>query len=72
MNYAKKTTLDLHFTWKDRRPIAVMHVADSYLRGSTTNPATWLMDPTIDVSTEASLKDFQKKMMDYADGPSPS
>lgn len=63
----KKTTLDLHFTWKDRRPIAVMHVADSYLRGSTTNPATWLMDPTIDVTTEAGLKDFQKKMMDYAD-----
>jgi hypothetical protein len=61
------TTLKPAFSWKDRRPIAVMHVADGYLRGSKTNPATWLMDPTIDVTTEAGLQDFQKKMMAYAD-----
>lgn len=55
-------TLSRQFTWTDRRPIAALHVADEAHR-SLTNPAGWLFDPTIDITTQAGLLDFKLRVI---------
>lgn len=64
----KITTLEPAFNWNDRRPIAALHLNDAWLpHKSPTNQAGWLFDPSIDVTTDAGLQDFYKRMMEYAD-----
>ena len=53
--------------WADRRPIGTLHLATSEFR-LPKNPRGWFNgDKTVDVTTEAGLADFKRRLMRYAD-----
>ncbi|MEX2607193.1 MAG: HEAT repeat domain-containing protein [Kiritimatiellia bacterium] len=52
--------------WPDRRPIGVIFLANSG-QNWPTNPRGWFNDPKVDVTTEAGLADFRKRLMELAD-----
>ena len=52
--------------WPDRRPIGSLILATT-AAGWRTNPRGWLLDKTIDVSTNHGRGDFQEKMLGWAD-----
>ena len=52
--------------WPDRRPIGALMMALSDSKWKT-NPRGWFNDQSIDVTTEAGLKNFGERLMKYAD-----
>lgn len=52
--------------WVDRRPIASLILGTTATNWST-NPRGWLLDRSIDVTNEAGIRDFHRRVMEWAD-----
>ncbi|HUA58246.1 MAG TPA: hypothetical protein VML19_05805 [Verrucomicrobiae bacterium] len=52
--------------WKDRRPVGTVFLSTSGL-GAPKNPRGWLLDKTLDVTTEAGREAFRTRILDTAD-----
>ncbi len=67
LNAKFRATYPYRLNWPDKRPVGAVWLATADARfHSATNPRGWFMDPAVDVTTEAGLRDFRSRLFHAA------